>query len=178
MRKKYQVILNDTDVNDARNIIADFPRRYSRYISKCDTPLESKKGHWRIKHIKSENSQIVLALENSAVDISKSKRKSATYTYITLLQSENNVLLEYDFRIHLIDKILCFIFNFLFVALSLIGILYMETFVKTMFFVLVAIVGISVPNFLWISEYFFRKIRNRVFLEILSKNFKIDMFDN
>ena len=94
MRKKHQVILNDSDVNYARNIIADFPRRYSHYIPKCDTLPKAKKGHWRIKFVKSENSQIVLGIENSFVDISRSKIKAPSYMYISLFQDDNNVLLE------------------------------------------------------------------------------------
>ena len=174
MRKKYRVILKNAELDDVRNTIIDFPRRYSNYFPKCETSKTAEKGHWRIKIIKNENFQIVLKLENSYVDVSRSSRTNAPYLHVDLIKNSNDVYIEFDFHLHTIDKI-AYVFLFMFPILLAIGgvLLSLGNFAYIISFAFMGILLLLVPAILLIREYSYRKIRKRVFEEILSKNFEI-----
>lgn len=174
--KKISIVLDDVTLNEVKYTIADFPRRYSHYLPKCYTPQIAKKGYWRIKHIKNENFQIVIKLENSYADISRSRRTSVPYLYISLSENGNNVLLKCDFRMHIIDKISCILFVFCIIALVVSGILLsMGNYVAVIFYALLGTLVVSMPLSMLVSSYLFNKIRMNIFLEILNKNFKISV---
>ena len=172
--KKISIVLDDVTLNEVKYTIADFPRRYSHYLPKCYTPQIAKKGYWRIKHIKNENFQIVIKLENSYVDVSRSSRTNAPYLHVDLIKNSNDVYIEFDFHLHTIDKI-AYVFLFMFPILLAIGgvLLSLGNFAYIISFAFMGILLLLVPAILLIREYSYRKIRKRVFEEILSKNFEI-----